>query len=60
MSSPFAGSRMAAGYASARPPVHPRVIDRVRAWLGTSRVGRAADVGCDAGLSTEPLVALAG
>jgi SAM-dependent methyltransferase len=51
---------MAAGYASARPPVHPRVIDRARAWLDATRVGRAADVGCGAGLSTEPLTALAG
>jgi SAM-dependent methyltransferase len=51
---------MAAGYASARPPVHPRVIDRARAWLDATRVGRAVDVGCGAGLSTEPLTALAG
>jgi SAM-dependent methyltransferase len=59
MSSLFADPRMAVGYASARPPVHQRVIDRARAWLGASRMGRAADVGCGAGLSTEPLIALA-
>jgi len=59
MSSLFSDARMAAGYASARPPVHPRVIDRVRAWLPHPRVARAADVGCGAGVSTEPLLDLA-
>lgn len=45
---------MGAGYAVSRPPVHPRIIDRIRQYLpGT--VGLAADVGCGAGLSTVPL-----
>ncbi len=46
---------MAAGYAAARPPVHPRVVAMATAWLGISRVRVAADLGCGAGLSTRPL-----
>jgi predicted TPR repeat methyltransferase len=59
MSNPFSDDVMAAGYAAARPAVHPRVIARLRPWLGPGRVKRAADVGCGAGLSTRPLLALA-
>ena len=59
-SNPFAASAMAAGYASARPPVHPLVIARVCQDLGwTLPVARALDLGCGAGLSTGPLVGLA-
>jgi len=47
---------MAAGYASARPPLHPRIVERVRVHLGLERpIGFALDVGCGAGLSTRPL-----
>jgi SAM-dependent methyltransferase len=49
---------MAKGYARARPPVHPRVVDRIAAWLG-ERKRRALDLGCGSGLSTRPLTALA-
>ncbi len=44
---------MAAGYASARPAVHPRVIERVRRALGrTGPFRHALDVGCGSGVST--------
>jgi SAM-dependent methyltransferase len=59
MSNPFSDEVMAAGYAAARPAVHPRVIALLRTWLGQGRVTRAADVGCGAGLSTRPLLSLA-
>lgn len=41
---------MAAGYASARPAVHPRIIDRIRRRI--PHVRTAADIGCGSGLST--------
>jgi SAM-dependent methyltransferase len=53
---------LAAGYALARPAVHPLVIERIHGHLqlGSSRkFGRALDVGCGAGLSTRPLDQLA-
>jgi len=59
MTNPFSDDRMAAGYASARPAVHPRVIDRVQPWLGPARMRTAVDIGCGAGLSTQPLLHLA-
>jgi SAM-dependent methyltransferase len=59
MSNPFADDLMAAGYAAARPPVHPRVIGLLRDWLGEARPATAVDVGCGAGLSTRPLLDLA-
>lgn len=59
MSNPFSDDVMAAGYAAARPAVHPRVIAILRSWLGQHRLTRAADVGCGAGLSTRPLLGLA-
>jgi SAM-dependent methyltransferase len=45
---------MGEGYARARPPVHPWVVNRIRERLARS-VARALDVGCGAGLSTAPL-----
>lgn len=51
---------MAAGYAQARPPVHPHIINRVRNMLEiTTPVPVALDIGCGAGLSTKPLATLA-
>jgi SAM-dependent methyltransferase len=51
---------MAAGYAFSRPPVHPRIIERiVRDRTITGRVARALDVGCGAGLSTAALAPVA-
>src|SRR5512138_2967890 len=57
MASVFGSERMAAGYAQARPAVHPRVVDRVVDRLGRCR--RALDVGCGTGLSAAPLSRLA-
>jgi SAM-dependent methyltransferase len=59
MSNPFSDAAMAAGYAAARPLVHPRVIALLRAWRGGARVGIAADIGCGAGLSTRALLDVA-
>jgi SAM-dependent methyltransferase len=60
MSNPFNTDSMASGYATARPPVHPRVIERIHAHLQLSaKLPRALDVGCGAGLSTGPLHLLA-
>ena len=56
----FASPAMAAGYARARPAVHPQVSERVWGRLGLAApVARALDVGCGAGLSTAPLVRIA-
>jgi len=52
MSNPFATAEMAAGYAAARPPVHPRVVEQYFAQRGKAHVGLAVDLGCGAGLST--------
>ncbi len=50
---------MAEGYATARPPVHAFVLDRVRQTLGDRlNSHRVLDAGCGAGLSTKPLVAV--
>src|SRR5690606_32313829 len=55
----FATEAMAAGYAADRPPMHARVLARVRDDLaGAWPRGLAVDVGCGAGLSTVPLVDL--
>ncbi len=52
--------RLAAGYAYGRPSVHGCIIQKIEMYLGmTSRVGRALDVGCGAGLSTAVLQPLA-
>lgn len=56
----FQHDRVAAGYASARPYLHPQVFARVREVLGAeSRLGRALDVGCGTGLSSFALLDLA-
>jgi ubiquinone/menaquinone biosynthesis C-methylase UbiE len=47
---------MAEGYAGARPPVHPRVIERLPIQHS---VNLALDLGCGAGLSTAALAPLA-
>ncbi len=52
MTNPFATAEMAAGYAAARPPVHPRIVEQYFAQRGETRVGLAVDLGCGAGLST--------
>ncbi len=57
MANPFDTVEMAVGYANARPPVHPRVMDLVRPHLPAAR--RALDVGCGSGLSTRALLAMA-
>jgi SAM-dependent methyltransferase len=60
MPNPFATPSMAEGYARARPPLHGRIVDRVRALLAPSgRVAAALDIGCGSGLSTRPLTSLA-
>lgn len=59
MSNPFGDALMAAGYAAARPPVHPHVVGLLGEWLGSRRPTVAADLGCGAGLSTRPLLELA-
>ncbi len=56
----FAGAEIALGYASARPPVHPLVIDKIATHLGlSSPIELAVDIGCGAGLSTSALVRIA-
>ena len=48
--------RTAAGYAFARPAVHPSIVERIRRDLNlTAPVRRALDIGCGAGRSTEAL-----
>lgn len=60
MPNPFDAGLMTTGYASARPPVHPHVIEAVRARLGRAEpFARALDVGCGAGLSARALGVLA-
>jgi SAM-dependent methyltransferase len=58
----YDSARLAAGYAFARPPVHPHVIRRIAGRLGLTagaRLPRALDAGCGAGRSTAPLAELA-
>jgi len=56
MSNPFGTDDMAAGYATSRPPVHPRVIAQAYQQLGrTQPFERALDVGCGAGVSSKAL-----
>jgi SAM-dependent methyltransferase len=52
--------RTAAGYAFARPAVHPRILAQAGRDLGITRpVARALDIGCGAGRSTAALEPLA-
>jgi SAM-dependent methyltransferase len=52
--------RVAAGYAFARPAVHPPILDHVRGALRPGPLAaRALDVGCGAGRSTAALESLA-
>jgi SAM-dependent methyltransferase len=56
----FQHARVAAGYASARPYLHPEVFARVRELVRpAARFRRALDVGCGTGLSSEALCDLA-
>jgi SAM-dependent methyltransferase len=60
MDNPFATADMAAGYASARPPVHSHVLQHWREQARhMGRVALAVDLGCGSGLSTRPLLPLA-
>jgi SAM-dependent methyltransferase len=52
----YESSRLAASYAYGRPPVHQHIIQRAQERLGsTTRLRRALDIGCGAGLSTAVL-----
>jgi SAM-dependent methyltransferase len=56
----YDSARLARGYAFDRPPVHPLVARMIAEHLGiTAPTGRALDVGCGAGRSTEALGPLA-
>jgi SAM-dependent methyltransferase len=61
----YNSSRLAAGYAFARPLVHPHVVARIAAYvaahdpLGARPIAHALDVGCGAGRSTAALVPIA-
>jgi ubiquinone/menaquinone biosynthesis C-methylase UbiE len=60
MENPFGGTDIAGGYARFRPPVHKRIIERIRERLHPLKnFPRALDIGCGAGLSTEALFGLA-
>lgn len=57
----FDSPRMAEGYARSRPAVHPHVVRLVAQHLSLTRpLPAALDIGCGAGLSTAPLLPLAG
>jgi SAM-dependent methyltransferase len=56
----FQHDRVAAGYASARPYLHPEIFALARDVIGpTARFRRALDVGCGTGLSSVALLELA-
>jgi SAM-dependent methyltransferase len=55
----FEHDRVAAGYASARPYLHPQVLAVVRELTGAAPSRRALDVGCGTGLSSLALLELA-
>jgi SAM-dependent methyltransferase len=56
MANPFGTEDMAAGYATSRPAVHPRVVEQVYRQLGrTEPFQLALDIGCGAGVSTKAL-----
>jgi len=50
MTSVYDSDRLAAGYAFDRPPVHEQILRSARL---APLAGRALDIGCGAGLSTE-------
>jgi SAM-dependent methyltransferase len=56
MTSVYDSERLAAAYASDRPPIHEQILRTVRL---TRQADRALDVGCGAGLSTAVLAPLA-
>lgn len=57
---PFGTEDMAAGYATSRPAIHPRVVEQIYGQLGrTGPFQRALDVGCGAGVSTRALLGFA-
>src|SRR5262245_32559103 len=58
MSDLFDTSAMAAGYATARPPVHQRILELARPYLKGAGFRHGLDVGCGAGLSTKALADL--
>lgn len=49
----FNSDDLGAGYAQWRPPVHPRIVERIVKRVGS--VARALDIGCGTGLSTRAL-----
>ena len=55
----FDSPDMAAGYARARPALHPRIIGLAGKYLQPLPVENALDVGCGAGLSTRALESIA-
>lgn len=56
----FQHERVAVGYASARPNLHPEVFARVRKMIGSGpRFRRGLDVGCGTGMSSVALLDLA-
>jgi SAM-dependent methyltransferase len=60
MSNLFATAGLDAGYATARPAVHPLVVAMLRQRMGRREpLGVALDIGCGAGLSTAPLDGMA-
>lgn len=57
----YQSTRLAAGYAFHRPPVHPCIIAKLREQLQLTKLfHRALDIGCGAGLSTTALAPIAG
>ncbi len=56
----YQSPRLATGYAFHRPPVHPRIMAKLREQLAlTKPFKRALDIGCGAGLSTAALTPIA-
>ena len=57
---PFDRESVAARYADGRPRHHAEIIARIKALLSvTGKLGRALDVGCGTGLSTQALLEVA-
>lgn len=56
LESVYESARLAEGYAFARPPVHPRIVQMIAEHLHiTDPLACALDVGCGAGRSTDAL-----